>query len=266
VDWWRRVVDVGVLQDIIDRFACSQSFAAILTTLNGESVTAPSNFSEFCKRVRAIPEGRDRCWKSDARGGKMALDSGDVKIYRCHCGLIDMAVPISLADGRVIGILLMGQVHLSSYDRDDVLEMARFHWDFLPEEEMDEFVDLFLRIPVVDEEEIHRSASLLKLVASHIVNLCERYITEKSFWERGMVRMRKMVDRELLEKSLKAAQLRSLQRQLNPHFIFNTLNVIYRLAMLEGATQTRDLTLKFSEYLRYVLGKQRRSNLVSLSE
>ena len=37
-------------------------------------------------------------------------------------------------------------------------------------------------------------------------------------------------DKEVLERSLKMAQLKALQNQLNPHFMFNTLNIMPRLA------------------------------------
>lgn len=48
------------------------------------------------------------------------------------------------------------------------------------------------------------------------------------------------------------AQLQFLRAQINPHFLFNTLNNIYSLAILRSE-QTAPMVLKLSELLRYVI-------------
>jgi sensor histidine kinase YesM len=62
---------------------------------------------------------------------------------------------------------------------------------------------------------------------------------------------------EIVEKDrlVKELELKALQSQINPHFLFNTLNVISKLAYIEGAEQTSDLTISTSNLLRYNLRK-----------
>ncbi|MCK5400548.1 MAG: sensor histidine kinase [Flavobacteriaceae bacterium] len=48
------------------------------------------------------------------------------------------------------------------------------------------------------------------------------------------------------------AQLSSLRSQINPHFLFNSLNVIYALA-IEKKEETKDAIVKLSDVLRYVI-------------
>lgn len=62
-------------------------------------------------------------------------------------------------------------------------------------------------------------------------------------------------EKESLEKDrlVKELELQALQSQINPHFLFNTLNVLSKLALLEGAEKTSDLIVSMSNLLRYNL-------------
>ncbi|WP_435923119.1 histidine kinase [Paenibacillus sp. DYY-L-2] len=57
------------------------------------------------------------------------------------------------------------------------------------------------------------------------------------------------------DRLVKELELKMLQSQINPHFLFNTLNAITKLAYIEGATETSYLTVSVSRLLRYNLQK-----------
>lgn len=57
-----------------------------------------------------------------------------------------------------------------------------------------------------------------------------------------------------LNQALKEMELRSLQNQINPHFLFNTLNAILKTSYIEKAERTGDLISSVSNLLRYNLG------------
>lgn len=57
-----------------------------------------------------------------------------------------------------------------------------------------------------------------------------------------------------LQKEKVEAELKMLKTQINPHFLFNTLNSIYVLAMKNSAN-TADTVLKLSDILDYILYK-----------
>ncbi|RKL65410.1 histidine kinase [Salipaludibacillus neizhouensis] len=57
-----------------------------------------------------------------------------------------------------------------------------------------------------------------------------------------------------LDKLLKELELKTLQSQINPHFLFNTLNTISRTAYIEDAEKTVELIESISTLLRYNLG------------
>ncbi|MFF2094544.1 sensor histidine kinase [Paenibacillus sp. NPDC058174] len=52
---------------------------------------------------------------------------------------------------------------------------------------------------------------------------------------------------------LQESQLRSLQSQINPHFLFNTLDTLAKKAYLEGSEETSDLLASVARLLRYNL-------------
>lgn len=62
-------------------------------------------------------------------------------------------------------------------------------------------------------------------------------------------------EKETLEKDklLKEMELEVLKSQINPHFLFNSLNVMSKLALIEGAERTSDLTVAMANLLRYNL-------------
>ncbi len=65
-----------------------------------------------------------------------------------------------------------------------------------------------------------------------------------------------MKEKELMMAAhLKDAQLKYLQAQINPHFLFNTLNAGAQLAMLEGADKTNRYVQNMADFFRYNVKK-----------
>ncbi len=72
----------------------------------------------------------------------------------------------------------------------------------------------------------------------------------------SMERERELKEKELMmETHLKDAQLKYLQAQINPHFLFNTLNAGAQLAMMEGADRTYEYVQNMAEFFRYNVKK-----------
>ena len=68
----------------------------------------------------------------------------------------------------------------------------------------------------------------------------------------GMKQEQMLKEKEILmEANLKEAQLKYLQAQINPHFLFNTLNAGTQLAMLEHADRTYEYIQNVAAFFRY---------------
>lgn len=119
-------------------------------------------------------------------------------------------------------------------------------------------------VPQVDfdtEDEISVMARAFNKMASsirdHIDTLNERALLQSKLKEQELQNL-------IMKTHLKEAELQALQSQINPHFIFNTLNTGAQIAMMEGADKTCYFIENVANLFRYNLKKLDRT--VSLSE
>ncbi len=89
-------------------------------------------------------------------------------------------------------------------------------------------------------------------------NLMTDKIKEQMDEIRENAKMREKLSQQEMENlrisnELKASELAALQMQINPHFLFNTLNMIAQTAFLENADRTIVLLDQTAKLLRYTL-------------
>lgn len=106
-----------------------------------------------------------------------------------------------------------------------------------------------LRIRVESNDEISFLAIMFERMRININNL----ISE--------IQQKAQLEHELQQSKLllQESQLRSLQSQINPHFLFNTLDTLSKKAYLEGSEETSDLLANVAGLLRYNLKRLDRS-------
>lgn len=85
-----------------------------------------------------------------------------------------------------------------------------------------------------------------------------------TIWEKAVTEA-ELKEKEVEMQALYAdAQLRALQNQINPHFLFNTLNTGAQLAMMEGADKTCFFIEQTADFFRYNI--QQKDKSVSIDE
>ena len=97
--------------------------------------------------------------------------------------------------------------------------------------------------PGVRNAELQTLNRTFSIMAAEIAHSIEA-LSQKSELERTNLEM---------AQSLKQAELELLQSQINPHFLFNTLNTITSLSQIEEATETERLLTSFATMLRFNL-------------
>ena len=104
-------------------------------------------------------------------------------------------------------------------------------------------------VPIESDDEIgvvtKAFNQMLENIRRYIERLRENMETERQHKEKEL----------LMESHLKDAKLKYLQAQINPHFLFNTLNAGAQLAMLEGADKTYTYVQRVADFFRYNIKK-----------
>ena len=107
-------------------------------------------------------------------------------------------------------------------------------------------------VNVNTEDEIKVMADAFNTMKDNI----KTYIEEvKSQAEMETKLMDEKVQNLKMKSMLKTAEIQALQSQINPHFLFNTLNAGVQLAMMEDAEKTGIFLEKMSNLFRYNLRK-----------
>lgn len=84
------------------------------------------------------------------------------------------------------------------------------------------------------------------------------------FIENEQKKKQQKIKDALLQKELVQAQLDALHAKINPHFLYNSLNTIAGLALVDGE-KTRQMALALSRFFRYSINKEQ-TNLIRVIE
>ncbi len=95
--------------------------------------------------------------------------------------------------------------------------------------------------------------SVVSKAFKQMLESIQKYIAEikDSVMRESLLKEHELV----MENRMKEVQLRSLQAQINPHFLFNTLNAGEQLAMMEGADKTTEFIENMADFFRYNIKK-----------
>ena len=246
------VIDVGEVKTLQEKWAKATNIAFVTVDVNGTPISEQSNFTPFCMKLREIPEFREKCYYCDACGGRKAKKIGKAYVYICHAGLVDFAIPIILK-GQYLGAFLAGQI--KGIGTDNLKCITNKLTDFSKSEYAAELEELYGQIQTMPVEKIEAVAQIICDSYNYSV---EKEYSNKIDMELREKNLRLIKEEKLrieMEKSLRDIELKALHYQINPHFMFNVLNTIGRLAFFENAKMTEDVVYAFSDMMRYILRK-----------
>lgn len=211
-----------------------------LVDTNGDILLEFIPSPDFCTRV-CQESGSQVCHDYRCR-----LKPGGGGKFVCRYGLENILFPITVKD-ETLGYIAGLQVYL----KDNEYQKYMIDVQSLKED----------KIPKL--EFIAKSISSLKTVESNKVKIHEQLcgqiaknisldLTESISHSYPDVE-RLSIEKEILEKKIIDLEAKNASLVVNPHFLFNTLNCIARIAYFEHSHTTEELIYCLSDLLRYNL-------------
>ncbi len=258
-----RIVNTDILQDLLDAFYEATGLPVGVHNQKGELIrtTPKEDFTEFCRIMYFSRQGHKRCRHSDSCGAVLSFEHEKPFIYHCHADLIDVSAPIAV-NGEYVGSVACGQCLVQPLSDAYRLRVRRRLVD-LPGELQNRLMKAIEKAPIIPLPRLQGIARLLSAIANNIVNLILSNIREKELSMQSEKILSETKARAFLEKEmrnaqlqLKEAELKAMQAQINPHFLYNTLDSIQWLAVLHDVEDIRQSIFALGQLLRHSLDRK----------
>ena len=165
------ILDIPLWERMQDQLAKITGTAIICIDLKGNPVTKHSCRTDFCSVIRENPVSRKRCYRCDALAGLEAVRLERPYIYLCHCGIVDVAVPVMVGD-KYLGAVMFGQVRLMNKDAEKAVRLVNEISSFQAEEEAarKDLLEMYERLPEMEYERIVEIAEFIDSVVKYTVD------------------------------------------------------------------------------------------------
>lgn len=254
------IISIEEFQSIQDDIAKATGISIITTDYTGKPVTKHSCCTEFCSIIRRDKKQSELCERCDSRGGIESTRTGKPYIYICHKGLVDFAVPI-IVQGQYMGDIMGGQILISD-DEQKYLESFKNTNCNLDDNE--ELICAYNKLPIMSLEKIKNIAQMILHLSKYLVEEGMYKITINKLKQSNNQTVKLESEQFKLQNNFEKLKLKSLSAQISPKFIFDIMNNVYSLALIEEAEKTSNLTYKLTEFIRDTFYKS--NKIVTLKE
>lgn len=165
------ILDIPLWEKMQDQLAKLTGTAIICIDMKGTPVTKHSCRTEFCSVIRENPISRKRCYRCDALAGLEAVRLERPYIYLCHCGIVDVAVPVMVGD-KYLGAVMFGQVRLMNKDAEKAVRLVNEISSFQAREDdaRKDLLEMYERLPEMEYERIVQIAELIESIVEYTVD------------------------------------------------------------------------------------------------
>ncbi|MBS3969403.1 MAG: histidine kinase [Clostridia bacterium] len=249
------------LNAIADKFAQSVKLAVTLVDSNGVFLAEPKSFPDFCtlcikQKMLYIKQKTGDCVLCNVNGEKRGKE---LVVFKCKFKVYSIQSPI-IANNRLLGYLGCGYGRVETpTDADELLLKNSFSRRDYPLVHK-----AYVNLSIINRNHLKAVAETLSLVGVSLVQMIIDSARSKQVSAYKLSLAKEEQRKAELESSLNEVRLKFLESQVNPHFLFNTLNTIAQTSFMEGATTASNLTYALSNLLRRSLGKTQ--SLISIEE
>ena len=210
-----------------------------LVTADGNTIVELNPSPDFCKKICQ----RRRDYICEDYHNHCVAPDNTITRFTCHCGLYNFVIPIHTGSAGLQLFLLGGQI----YEEQFVYHKYMLNAGQLAKSkkiEPQEVAKAIGRIQSMAQAQITTYERMAQYIAH---NLAEDPKTSDT--QAG----RLSLEKELLERKIIDLETKNSFLVVNPHFLFNTLNTIARVAYYEKSRKTEELIYCLSDLLRYNL-------------
>lgn len=249
--------DVDAIREVMEGLSRALGLSLALLDTRGMCVVKTPNHPIFCSCLAEQTGGhycRNHLLSIFEELNDLHLDAlGKPHLFYCCHNIASTIIPV-VYDQKIQAYMKCGEIFLSNTDKEHLhteLPMIAERCNVA----VDALAAMVEAIPVEPKSRLYTAAEATLTVAGTIVNMAVAARRQNELNDSKLSLAREQLASAHLEKALREADLKLLQSQVNPHFLFNTLNTIAQTAYIEGAIQSSELTLSLSELLRATLRK-----------
>ena len=180
----KSILDIPMWEKVQDQLAKVTGTAIITIDLKGTPVTKHSGRTEFCSIIRENPISRKRCYRCDALAGIEAVRLERPLIYLCHCGIVDVAVPVLVGD-HYLGAVMFGQVRLPNKDAEKAVRLVNeiSSFEIRSSDTQSALMEMYNRLPEMEYERIVEIADLISVFVEYMVDRSVKNINDQKTYE-----------------------------------------------------------------------------------
>ena len=180
----KSLLDGPLWERVQDQLAEATGTAIITIDYKGTPITKHSKRTDFCSIIRENPVSRKRCYKCDALAGLEAVRLERPYIYLCHCGIVDVAVPVMVGD-RYLGAVMFGEVRIANGDTEQVQRLVSEISSFQAETETArvDLLEKYNQLPEMEYKRVVEIANLISAIVEYIVDRAVKSSNDKQAYE-----------------------------------------------------------------------------------
>lgn len=160
------VIDLRKFGEFQDDMALATGLAIITVDAKGQPITHHSGCSDFCSMIRSNTHLSTYCQKCDSQGGLEAARTGKPFIYRCHMGIVDLAVPIVI-ENHYLGAFMAGQILT---DEDQLKKLEKFGLSKVDIKDHDKYLETYHDLQLMPFNKFNAIARMIHFMNNQILN------------------------------------------------------------------------------------------------
>ncbi|MDK2883313.1 MAG: hypothetical protein PWP58_1649 [Bacillota bacterium] len=240
----QELTDQANLQEVQNKFASATGLTVSLVGPGGVLLTQPVNPPEFCRWCMAR---RGRCEFLGDNDREEAAE--ELKWLRCSYGLVAVRVPVRVA-GTTVMWIICGHVFVEKPGRLEPPVAEQLAASTGGDEKASAWYE---NVEMVSKNRLISAAELLRVTAYSLSRIFVTAAREKEIQEYRLRWLSEQNEKIALEADLHKMRIALIEAQINPHFLFNTLNLIAESAVVNGNNDAAEIVYALADLLRFSL-------------